>query len=212
MLVEPCRDLTEADATPWVSARLERFFEARCRAQRRQLLLHKFTGWPRARFLHRVFPHARFVHMVRDGRAVANSWLQTDWWQGYRGPSSWPFGDLSESYRAEWQASRRSFPVLAGIQWKILLDACAEARGAVPSDQWLEVRYEDLVADPAHVLNEVATFGRLAPERWNPTAVSDMLQISGQRQSAFVVELPERDRRLLAEGLSEHLREYGYSD
>ena len=56
------------------------------RRRARPLFLHKFTGWPRAGLLHAVFPEARFVHVVRDGRAVASSLVQQPWWPGFGGP------------------------------------------------------------------------------------------------------------------------------
>ncbi len=92
------RDLQASDATPWLTGRLQRFFTARAQRSPERLYLHKFTGWPRASFLYAVFPESRFVHVVRDGRAVANSWLQMPWWLGYRGPENWHFGRLGDAH------------------------------------------------------------------------------------------------------------------
>ncbi|MDP9298431.1 MAG: sulfotransferase, partial [Actinomycetota bacterium] len=117
-LTAPVRDLLAEDVTPWLDARLHRFFEDRAHAQHKPLFLHKFTGWPRSGLLGRVFPEAKFVHVLRDGRAVANSFLQMPWWRGYAGPSGWGWGPLPATYAAEWESSGRSFAVLAGIQWK----------------------------------------------------------------------------------------------
>ena len=73
-----------------------RFFEERAAAQGTPVFLHKFTGWPRAGLVHAVLPEARFLHVVRDGRAVANSLLQMPWWHGFGGPEAWTFGDLPD--------------------------------------------------------------------------------------------------------------------
>ena len=86
MLSAPMRDLVAEDASEWLSRRLRTFFERRAAAQGRPLFLHKFTGWPRAGLLHAVFPEARFVHVVRDGRAVACSLVQQPWWDGFAAP------------------------------------------------------------------------------------------------------------------------------
>ena len=94
VLAAPLRDLRAQDVTPWLEQRTRRFFTGRAEAQGRPVFLHKFTGWPRAGFLGRVFPEARFVHVVRDGRAVANSFLQMPWWRGYEGPDAWGWGPL----------------------------------------------------------------------------------------------------------------------
>lgn len=151
----PVRDLTSADATPWLVGRFRRFFEERGRAQRGPVFIHKFTGWPRARFIDAVFPEARFVNVIRDGRAVANSLLQMPWWKGYRGPEGWGWGPLPEAYERKWESLGRSFPVLAALEWKVLMDAFSTARAAIAPERWLDVRYEDLVHDPIGKTKEV---------------------------------------------------------
>ena len=116
VIVSSGRDLLAADASPWIAERTSRFFEQRARTQRRPVFVHKFTGWPKARFLHRIFPRASFVHLVRDGRAVANSLIQQRWWSGFGGPEAWGWGPLSDSYARYWEDSDRSFVVLAAIE------------------------------------------------------------------------------------------------
>ena len=148
LISEPVRDLEASDAVPWLAERFRRFFDERATAQGAPLFLHKFTGWPRARFVDRVLPSSRYVHVVRDGRAVAASWLQTDWWRGHLGPEGWHFGPLPPAYDKEWEASGRSFVLLAGLAWKLLLDAFDEARREIAEERWLDVRYEDILDDP----------------------------------------------------------------
>ena len=113
------------------------FFEERARVQDKPLFLHKFTGWPRSGFLQRILPDARFVNVVRDGRAVANSFLQMPWWRGYEGPEGWGWGPLPEEYQQIWEESGRSFAVLAGLEWRILMEAFEAAQARVPDDQWM---------------------------------------------------------------------------
>ena len=84
VIATPVRDLLASDASPWLAARFARFFETRAAAQNRDVFLHKFTGWPRARFIDAALPETRFIHVIRDGRAVASSLLQMPWWRGYR--------------------------------------------------------------------------------------------------------------------------------
>src|SRR5215218_1994673 len=147
-ITEPSRDLLAADAIPWLAGRFQAFFASRAAAQRTPVFLHKFTGWPRAGFIAAVLPEARFINVVRDGRAVVASGLKTPWWRGHRGPEQWPWGPLPPEYAAEWEASGRSFVLLAGLGWKLLMDAYASARDLVPADRWLDVRFEDVLADP----------------------------------------------------------------
>jgi len=78
------------------------------------------------------FPGARFVHLTRDGRDVAVEQLRS------------AFGPRNV--------------YAAATLWKATVAAGAAARRAVSPDQWLDVRYEALVADPARELRRVLAF------------------------------------------------------
>jgi hypothetical protein len=67
---------------------------------------------------------------------------------GYQGPSRWILGPLPEPYAREWETFGPSFVLLAGLEWKLLMDAFQAARAAVASGQWLEVRHKDVLGDP----------------------------------------------------------------
>jgi len=204
------RDLVASDVTPWLEGRLRRFFDRRAASQGCQVFTHKLTGWPRVGFLRSVFPEARFVHIVRDGRAVANSWLQMEWWGGWRGPSAWRWGPLPSDYADEWDASDRSFPVLAGLGWKVLIDAFADVRTTVPEAQWLEVRYEDLVAEPRHTVASVLTFAGLG---WTPQFEDSFSRqhFSVARDEAYLRDIDPRAVGLLDASLRDHLLRFGYT-
>ena len=209
-IVAPTRDLLAGDAVPWLAERTRRFFDARADAQGRPLFLHKFTGWPRAGFLDRVFPDARFVHIVRDGRAVANSFVQMPWWRGFEGPERWGWGPLPEAYAREWEESERSFVVLAGIQWKMLLDAFDAARAELPPDRWLELRYEDVVADPRARIAEILTFLGLD---WNGAFEDGFVRhaFSPDRTEAFRDDLGIHEVAMLDRVLAGRLARHGYA-
>jgi hypothetical protein len=94
MVANSSRDLLASDAMPWVARRFRSFFSDRALVQGKPLFLHKFTGWPRTGFIRAVFPDARFIHIVRDGRAVVASEIRTSWWGGYLGPEHLGVGPL----------------------------------------------------------------------------------------------------------------------
>jgi Sulfotransferase family len=155
ILSSPGRDLLAHDATPWLAGRTRSFFERHAQGQKRPVLLHKFTGWPRARFLAAVFEQARFVHVVRDGRAVANSWLQMPWWRGWAGPEGWGFGPLAEDETRLWHESDRNFAVLAGLQWQVLIRAFEQSQRELGPQRWLELRFEDLLDQPRESFEKI---------------------------------------------------------
>jgi hypothetical protein len=104
--------------------------------------------------LHEALPHARFLDITRDGRAVAASIADVDWWPGldvwwHRGtPEDW-----SRTGRDPWELCAR--------HWVEEVDAIRAGLAAVPADQVLSLRYEDLVEDPTSVLARVAEFAGL---------------------------------------------------
>jgi hypothetical protein len=209
MLVAPCRDLTVDDAHPWITTRLSEFFGRRAEAQGCRVFLHKFTGWPRAGLLNAVFPDAPLVHVVRDGRAVASSLLQQPWWPGFGGPQAWSFGDLSTDDRAAWEASGRSFTVLAGLEWKILMNAFSRARDSVPAERWLELRYEDVVARPREHVELLLAHVGLEWTAGFERAFSRLRWIT-VRRDAYRKELSSVDVSRLEAVLGSELRLHGY--
>src|SRR5687768_5472099 len=68
----PVRDLLSTDVTMAARTRVRRNFADVLTAKRDRLLV-KLTGWPRIGYLNEIFPDAIFIHLVRDGRDVANS-------------------------------------------------------------------------------------------------------------------------------------------
>ena len=81
---EPCRDLVRTDVTTRVKRQVRAAMGMMLTHKRNRLLL-KITGWPRLGFLNEMLEDAKFIHLVRDGRAVASS-LHVDFWRGWYGP------------------------------------------------------------------------------------------------------------------------------
>jgi len=204
------RDLEARDVTPWLAQRFREFFEERCRCQGADVFLHKYTGWSRIGFFARIFSEARFIHVVRDGRAVANSWLQMPWWNGYRGPENWFWGNLTRPYLDEWNASDRSYTCLAAIAWKMLMDSYEQAGQGLPGDRFLQFRYEDFLAAPHDVLQQIVAFIGLP---WTAAFERYVTQqkIDASRSRAFERDLSPDQLAELQSSLSEKLLHYGYT-
>jgi len=78
-----------------------------------------------------LFPAARIIHIYRDGRDVALSWLATDY-----GPSN---------------------VYTAATAWKSLV-AAGRSHGSAHADFYLEVRYESLLRQPEATMKRVCAF------------------------------------------------------
>lgn len=156
----PCRDLLAEDVTNKTKAEIQNVL-SKILTNKRSRLLVKITGWPRIGFLHEIFNNAKFIHVLRDGRAVVNSIINVDWWWGWRGPQNWRLGELTPPHQEEWERYNKSFMALAAIYWKILMDALEKAKASIDSDDFLEVKYEDLCSNPPGVFKEVIEFCEL---------------------------------------------------
>jgi hypothetical protein len=93
--------------------------------------------------LERLFPEARFVHLVRDGRDAALSFLSV------------PAGIMT----AGWGHPRDA----AGFasQWVTDVRAARDLAARVGRGRYLELRYEALVADPPTEVHRVCVFAGL---------------------------------------------------
>lgn len=163
-----------------------------------------------------VLPEARFIHVIRDGRAV---------WQSIR--SLW-FGPSTVEDAAIW--------------WSDAIAAARQDAARIP--HYLEVRFEDLVRSPADTLQRVCAFLELewdpamlraherAPERVaevitdqcaNGRLVATVSERRGlhrltgsppdaTRISAWQRELPPADVAVFEFVAAETLQELGYLD
>jgi hypothetical protein len=147
------------------------------------------------------FPDAKFLNLVRDGRDVAVEQLRS------------AFGP-----RNAYTAARI---------WKRTQEAAAAARKSVPASQWLDVRYEDLAADPGGILRGVTAFlgeayepalleyhrGTIAERRGR---TRDHRPLGGPVSTEFTGHyrryLSAYDQEVFAAVAGEALREAGYGD
>jgi hypothetical protein len=101
-----------------------------------------------------AFPGARFLEIVRDGRSVAQSLSTVDWW-----PHSkvW-WNGLTP---AEWEAEGRDPWELCAKSWVEELKATSRGLSTVAPNRVMRVRYEEFVAQPIQLLEEIKGFAGL---------------------------------------------------
>jgi hypothetical protein len=79
-----------------------------------------------------LFPDAVFIHLIRDGRDVAQAFVERDW-----GPST---------------------IAKAALMWRRHVTTGRADGLKLPRGRYFELRYEDLVADPEPHVREICTF------------------------------------------------------
>jgi hypothetical protein len=206
---EPCRDLVRTDVTARVKKRVRGAIQPMLTPARNRFLA-KITGWPRIGFLNEIFEDAKFIHIIRDGRAVANSLLHVSFWRGWYGPQGWRAGLLSAEDQATWESYDRSFVALAGLEWRIQMRAIDAAREKLDPKLFYEVKYEDFCRQPLETYRQVLEFAEL-PES---------AELERQVKAASIESTSNRWRDDLTPGqqailddlLREDLRRYGYGD
>ena len=140
---------------------------------------------------------------------MANSFLQMPWYTGFGGPARWDFGPLPERYESVWERSGRSHVVLAGLAWRIMMDAFDESRRAVDADRWLELRYEDVLADPVGSFDRMRAFVGLGADATFEASVAAH-PFHGGRREAFRSDLDWRSLERLDAALGDVLDAFGY--
>lgn len=202
------RDLRAEDVPAGAGEMLPQLL-TRCMIPARPRFMTKLTGWSRIGYLKAIFPDARFINVVRDGRAVAYSYLNVDFWRGREGPDGWRWGPLTEEQARRWEAVDRSLIGLAGLNWEILMDATAEAAVTLPDEQYMIVSYERMCADPLGLFQEVTRFCEI---EWGSSFERTVAEAKlANRNSRFRDKLSAGEIDQLEAILAEALPRHGYS-
>ncbi|MEC8191127.1 MAG: sulfotransferase [Myxococcota bacterium] len=124
-----------------------------------------------------IFPRARFVHVVRDGRDVVGSLLQRDWMDPTTGEKVW----CCQS------------PKAAAEYWVHVVDAIREQGARLPG-RYLEVSYEDLIAQPEASMRRVLAF---LGETWEPAVLDRVIaepEVRPGNEAAIVAAIENTPR------------------
>jgi omega-hydroxy-beta-dihydromenaquinone-9 sulfotransferase len=148
-----------------------------------------------------AFPDARFIALVRDGRAVAASLSRVDWWLD---SFVWWYGGSPRRWREgggdPWEICARN--------WVEELARIEDGLASVASGQVLRLRYEDLVADPIPTLTRVAGFLGVAGDdrRWRSSLATLRFSDPGRWRQELDAPTIERITRIQRDDLER----YGY--
>ncbi len=204
-----CRDLVAEDASPWLKERFRDFFYQRWLSQGKPYVLHKYTGWSRVGFFAEIFPEAKFIHIVRDGRSVVNSWLKMPWWGGYRGDDNWLWGELTEKENKSWQDAETSFPALAAIGWNKLMNSYEVSGENMAPARMLTCRFEDFIQQPFQFMVNLQNWLELPLSK---VLTSEFLgsRVRTTHHDAYLKELSKNQIACIENQMHQILHKYKY--
>lgn len=189
-------------ATPEHAAALRRSFDGLVRFGGGSTVISKRIANNRLiPLLAEVFPEARFVSIVRDGRAVAYSLSKVDWWNEAR---IW----WLDQTPAEWRQSGKDDWELCARVWVEDVRAVAAGLATVQPGRVLQVSYEQLVGAPLEGLRRIARFSGL-PDSAQWTASLGKIRFANQNEGWRRGLDAAQVERMEAIEVDE-LRRYGY--
>lgn len=225
----PHDELTSADARPAVTGFIRRSLSRFLEPGKSRLVEKTVGNSLRPGFVRSVLPDAVFVHLLRDGRAVAESARRM--WEapldvravleklralplaalptyGTQYASAYAKrrlrgGGAVGSWGPRWKDIERDVGMmstleLCAVQWARCVQRSRAGLAAMPSDRWIELRYEDLCSRPGRESTRLLEFlglemtseVRVYVER-NITAH----HIEGWRKKLSAADLASIDRR-----------------
>ena len=153
----------------------------------------------RIRLIDKMFNDAYYIHIIRDGRAVANSLLNVGWWNN---TNIWWLGEKA----SEWEKKRMPAIELCGLHWKRDVEEILENKSLF-EDRYIEVRYEEFIVDVRGTMKRITNFCELSKSE----CFSKMLpQTLRNMNYKWKDDLTKEQRNILDRTLKPFLNQLGY--
>jgi hypothetical protein len=194
--------LTELDVSP-EARRCFREYVARTLSYRgKTRFVNKDTNnCMRIRYLKAIFPDALFIHIIRDGRAVAYSLYKVDWWPKL---TLWWAGFTPQ----EWQATGKPPIELCARHWCREVNEIQSALAELDPKDHIQVRYEDLASEPLTELKRLIEFTGLP---WTARYETSVRKVKIENLNfKWKERLSASERDILQATLGDLLDELGY--
>jgi LPS sulfotransferase NodH len=156
--------LSTADADHKKSARIRRMFRFETLVSRRPLLIEKLPiNNFRLRFIHAIFPDARYIHIYRNGLEVASSIARANRTGDWFGSGGYKWNQLVEYATAEGRAG--DVPALCTtdferglLEWRLSTEAAISFLGELADNAYFELSYDDFVTHSADAVARIFKF------------------------------------------------------
>lgn len=146
---------TEDDLNPALEKKFKDLIKRHMLLTGKKRFLNKQTANnQRIRLINKMFSDAYYIHIIRDGRAVANSLLNVSWWDH---TDIWWLGE--KPY--EWTKKGKQPIELCGLNWKRNVEEILKNKGLF-EDRYIEVKYEDFILDVKGTMEKIINFCELS--------------------------------------------------
>ncbi|MDH3443491.1 MAG: sulfotransferase [Deltaproteobacteria bacterium] len=160
---------------------VDTLFSIQCAKMNKPYWINKTPGLlTYLHYLPKLFPRAKFIHIIRDGRDVAASTIATTW-----------------GVKTVKKAARR---------WKTLLLTGRERINPTPTN-YIELRYEELVGSPATVLGKLFAFLGFDADL---NDLLSRVQVSRDRVGIWKTRFSGAERKIFNREAGDLLMELGY--
>jgi hypothetical protein len=192
--------MTADELTAETERKFKAVVEAHLRATGKPRFMNKQTAnVQRIGVIDRMFPDAFFVHILRDGRAVANSLLRVDWWQA---TDVWWLGGKPE----KWEQMGGDPLELCALQWRRDVEEILLNKNQF-ANRYLEIKYEELVQDTRGVVDKAVRFCGLGEDAAFRATIPETLPNMNQK---WREQLDKSQQLVLENTIGDFLMELGY--
>ncbi len=188
-------DLSPADREHWKAA-LQLFFQRLTFRNNRRLVVKSPPHTARVRTLLEMFPEARFVHIVRNPYTIYASTLRL-------------WNSLHEAQAFQMSRKDEWLPEYVLSSFERMIAAFEGDRSLLAENQLVELRYEDLVADPKGQLMQI--YDRLQLGDFSRAAEAidiHLAEVKDYRPNQF--DLDPATRHIVRERWAGYFERYGY--
>lgn len=151
-----------------------------------------------------LWPDAKFIHVIRDGRFAAMSMQKHEGFvrlinSGFPdNVTEYSYGGVQKYYSTQPVTLSQCVDF-----WQRILNLIREESSRIPSKSYMEVRYEDLILHPARELYRIARFLKISINPiwfWRATSTPQKTSLHGRNPlpSAQYNQLTERVKPTLA--------------
>jgi len=131
--------------------------------QGKRRLFATYGDYPRIQYLSKAFPDALFIHIVRDGRAVCESYFRMNeqgFFQSWSERHLW-FKNMPESWSTSFREQHYNLFALGVYRWKYYLNLCRQESDLIPAERFIQIHYEDVVQHPITTIQQIESFADL---------------------------------------------------